>query len=287
LTDKNIIKAAKTPDQLLKTLTTSFQWSRSHSQLVAGAVILFFLVGGGITLYDYLKKHKEADLQEKYYTLERLVLDKKKEIAKLNSKDSSQEASKEAGQDKANGKTKATPAPKPTTTVTTATTPVVEDYQKDYSEVVAKLEEIALQNPHSRAGLMAALQASDLLAQFKKDTEALDFLNKMPLKKADDLLEALTIKQKGNIQANLGQCKEAIATWNQVLASKSHGFLHPDVKLRQALCFETLKDASQAEKLYQELSQKTPGEAPAEENDLTTAKEAEKYLRLLRLNKGT
>jgi tetratricopeptide (TPR) repeat protein len=284
LTDKNIVKAAKTPDQLLKTLTTSFQWSRAHSQLVVGAVVVFFLVGGGVSLYDYLRKHKEIELQEKYYTLERIILDKKKEFAKANSKDSEKELPQNDAQEKTKSKIKP-PAE------TAAKPPVVEDYQKDYSEVVVKLEEMALQNPHSRAGLMAALHASDILAQFKKDSEALEFLNKIQFQKADDLLEALVLKQKGNIQANLGQCKEAIATWSQVLASKSHGYLHPDVKLRQALCYETLKDPNQAEKLYQELSQKTPGETPGkgpgEENDLSTSKEAEKYLRLLRLNKGT
>ncbi|MBK7963437.1 MAG: hypothetical protein IPK04_20920 [Bdellovibrionales bacterium] len=100
MTDKNIVKAAKTPDQLLKTLTTSFQWSRAHSQLVVGAVVVFFLVGGGVSLYDYLRKHKEIELQEKYYTLERIILDKKKEFAKANSKDSEKELPQNDAQEK-------------------------------------------------------------------------------------------------------------------------------------------------------------------------------------------
>lgn len=276
MTDKKIVTAAKTPDQLLKTLTTGFQWSRSHSQLVAGAVALFFLIGGGIALLDYLGRSKESDLQEKYYSLERQILDKKKELTKppAGLPPPNKEASKES-----NKKDKAAEAVAPT-----------EDFDRDYAGIVQNLSTLAGQNPKSRAGLMAALQATEIYGQFKKETQSLDLLNQLQVNGAHDLLEALVLKQKGNVLANLGKCQEAITTWDLVLKAKPQAFLHPDVKLRQALCYETLKNQAQAEKIYQELAIKvsgnTSGDSPGEESDSMTTKEAEKYLRLLRLKKG-
>lgn len=262
MSDKRIEAIAKKPDTFLKTLKTGYKWGVTHSQMVIGALALFFILGGGFTLWDHLKKDKEMTLQEEYYSLERGISDKKKAFSEAKAK-----------------------LPEKGETKPVAT---VENYDTDYLESVNKLQELALKNPGSRAALMAALQAVDLMLEFKKDKEALDFLMKVDVRKISDLLDALVVKQLGNIQANLGECNLAIASWNRVIVSKTNAFLYPDIRLRQALCYETLKDVAQAEKIYIELTQVTPGENSApEENDLSAAKEAEKYLRLLQLKKGT
>lgn len=258
-TNKQIETDAKRPDQVLKSLTQGFQWSRQHSYVVIGAIVLFFAVGGGVAIYDYVSKQKESSLQEKYYALERIILEKKKvvaESAKSNPKSKDKEPIKSV--------------------------PVKEDFDKDYASTVADLETLAGQHPESRAGQMAALEGAELLNEFGKKQQALDLLNKLGSVKTSALLTGLVIKQKGNLQADLGQCKEAISTWEQIVKSDSFEFLRADVKLRQALCYENIKDLVQAEKIYLELSQKSN-----EDQDQTISKEAEKYLRLLNMKKGS
>lgn len=266
MSTKKIEQIAKTPDQVLKTLTTGFQWSQQHSQMVLGLIGLFLVIGIGLSIKDHLSTKTEVDLQEKYYSLERVVLEKKRAFA------AAQTAAQQPKPVEKNAKAK--PAE-----------PVVakkEDFSS-YSDVVNQLKQLALQNAHSKAGQMSALQASQILVEFGKADEALELLNGLNIGKSNDLLAALILDQKGNIQANLNQCQPAVTTWDQILSIKAFEFLHKEVKLKQGLCYENLKDNAKAEKIYQELSQKT-GDEKQESN---TAQEAQKYLRLLRIKKGT
>lgn len=265
-------KTDKSTDALTKSLRGGFSWTRDHS--VGLAIVLVILFGGGLvwSLLDSSAKKKEASLQESYYQIEKLILDQQQKFAEAKSKHESDLKSFNDAKKAKKPDPKAPHDPGP---------PPTENFERDYAPHIEKLKALVSSSPESKAAAMAALLASDLLTKQNLLDPSLEILNQVSLKDKSSLLYGLWLKQRGNALANLNKCPEAIEAWNQVIAQKSLAYLHSDTKLRQGLCYENLKDFPKAEALYQEVVREKSSEVEMGGGDLS--KEAEKYLRLLRL----
>jgi len=262
----------KNPDQVLANLKQGFEWSAAHSKMVLTVLFGFIIIGGGWTAYSIVQDKKDGQRQEAFYLAEKKYLDARKKL---------EDAQKPKVDEKKNAKTPPTPIePK------ASTNPEV-----DYAEAIQDLRKVTEANPTSKAGIMAALTLSEIYRHSEKLPEALKALELSTQGKATDLLSALAFKTKGNLQADLDQCANAVQTWQQLSHVGSFAFLTSDVKLKMALCYEKMDQAPQAEVIYKELidRMKNPGQQADKSDDSAADKlvgrEAEKFLRLMKLKK--
>ncbi len=251
----------KTPDHFLQILNKISEWFLAHTKGVVGVVGFALLVGGAIAVYGSVKSQTEEKLQAKYYLAEKKYLDAKKKF--------------DDSAAKANEKAKKSDA---------ATLVPSGDPEKDYTESVIEFKGLVDASPSSKAGIMSAMILADIYRQAQKTDQALSFVEKVTGgNKPSDLLSALAFKLKGNLQADLGKCEEAIGSWKKIVDSKSFDFMSQDLKIKMGLCYEKTNDLASAEKMYQEAS---PSAAGASSNP-SVSKEAEKYLRLLKSKKDS
>ncbi len=244
----------KNPDIVTQELRKGFEWTTQHSTSTIIAVVVFLVAGGGYSVMSYFKTKKEADLQEKYFAVEKPFLDKKNQFELFESN---------AAQAKAK--------PDPKTDPKTKGVQPTGNLDTDYGTTLSALKSFASTAPNSKAGRMAALNASEVYLKYKNPDSALETLKSVSIEK--DPLSAMVLSQIGDVQAEKGDCKAAIDSWSKVLTNVQAQFLYPAVKLKQGLCFESLKDTASAEKLYNEV--KESGSGPL-------ASSAEAYLRALK-----
>lgn len=242
----------KNPDALTQELKKGFAWSVQHSKMVAGAAAAFIFIGTAYSAFSYFMHSQEAKLQEKYYLTE-------KEYYSIKEKFEA-------------------PAPLANKDLKTQTTTVkaTGDLEKDYGTVLTAWNNLIAEKPGSRAAMMAALHVSDIYSQYKKNDLALASLSKIQPKK--DLLSALILDKKASLQAEGGDCKAALTTWDQILNNKKYDFMSAELKLKKGLCYETLNDTAQALAMYTQ--------ARDSDANSPTAKTAEKYLRGLQSKKN-
>lgn len=250
-------KELKQPDIMTQELKKGFKWTTQHSKIVVGAIVVFILVGIGLSAYQYVSEKKETQAQESYYKIERDYLKKKDAFNRAENPE----------------KPKAGKQPEAAADAVKATG----DFDKDYGPVVQQFLELIAQFPNSHAARMSALILSEIDFKYHREKEALDTMNKIQL--GSDLLSAMVLEQKGTAQANLNDCPQAVATWGQVLAMKSAQILEGEVYLRQGLCFEAMNERTKAEEAYNKII--------AGAKDKAIAGAAEKYLRLLKLTEKT
>ena len=258
----------KSPDQMTKTLREGFVWTTSHSKMVISAIVIFIVVGAGVSISGYLSEKKETEVQEKYFVLEKAYNDKRRGF------DEAVRAEMAAAQAKDK---KTAPAVDPSKKATG-------DLQKDYGSVISGFETLVSEAPKTKAAQMAALNLSAIFTDYKKTDEALAALQKVEkgLNKSD-ATSALVYMQIGNVYANKSDCKAAVDTWQKIAENKSFQFAHDEVKLRMALCYESMNDLTKAEQLYTEVSKKEDANSPT---DTAAVREAGKYLRLLKAKKS-
>ncbi len=270
----------KNPDKVLANLKTGFEWSAAHSKAVLTFLAIFIFIGGGWAVYSIVQQQTEDKLQESFYLAEKKYIDLRKKLEeaqapKVNEKDKAA----------ANATKKNKP---PEAVIKPSANPDV-----DYAGPIKELKELTAASPSSKAALMSALFLSEIYSNSSKLEEALQSLDPVTKgTKVNGLLSALAIKTKGNFQADLNQCAEAVQTW-QRLNQNSDGlsFLTADVKLKMALCYEKMDQIPQAEIIYKELIDrvKNPGQqvgnSPNSSTDQIASREAEKFLRLLKLKK--
>ncbi len=249
----------KSPDKLQQELRKGFQWTTQHSKLVGIILVAFFILGAGISAKNYLDDKKEAEIQAKYYQAEKKFMEKKEgfERAKMMAqapKDPKAKTPPPAVEGKASG-----------------------DFNQDYGSVVTEMMNIINEKPDSKAAKMAALNIAEVQIEYQKMNEAQETLKKVGTD-SRDLLSGLVQNQLGTVQANLNDCNTAISTWQKVLANARAKALHGEIKLKQGLCYENLKDTAKAEQMYTE--------AKNDDKESATARTAEKYLRLLQTAKN-
>ncbi|MNS59040.1 hypothetical protein D3C72_919860 [compost metagenome] len=259
----------RSPDQVTKTLREGFVWTTSHSKIVIGAIMAFIVVGLGASLWSYFSEKKETALQQKYFVVEKAYLDKKRGF------EEAARAELMAAQAPKDKKAPQPPAVDPSKKASG-------DLQKDFGTVITGFEALIADAPNTQAARMAALNLSDIYSSNKKFDEALASLTKVEKGLAkNEALTALVLSQMGNLNADKGDCKAAIEKWQSITTHKGLAFAHDEAKLRMGLCYESLSDLSKAEQLYTEVSKKESATA-----DFSAAKDAEKYLRLLKAKKN-
>lgn len=262
----------KSPDQVLKTLKQGFQWSQTHSTITVVAALIFIVLGVGYSIFSVYSEKKENQAHEFYAQFEKSYLDKKRGF---------EEAAREAAQ-----------PPKSAKDVNAPTKVKASgDLQKDFGPEVTGFKEVMEKHPSTKAAQMAALNLSEVFMEYKNVDEALQSLQKVEAhSQGKDLISSVVLAQFGNVLTEKGDCKAAIDQWGKVIANKESQFIHDTLRIKSGFCYEKLNDTAKAEELYKKVSQNALSEKdPAAGNfgDSGLGKEAEKYLRLLKLKRGS
>lgn len=256
----------KNPDQVLKTLNQGFQWSQNHSRAVIVGLIAFIVVGVGWSLMSNMSERNESQAQESYFGFEKSYLDKKRGF------DEADRATTRppVGKDKETPKAKATG-----------------DMDKDYGPEVAGFKTVIEKHPTSKAAQMAALNLSEIYVNYKKLDDASAALEKVAEKSSGkDLISAIVLTQYGNVLSNKDNCKGAVEAWGKVLAQSQAAFMHDTLRLKSAFCYEKMNEVAKAEELYKKVSQNSQDPKNPEAGETGLGKDAEKYLRLLKVKKN-
>lgn len=153
----------------------------------------------------------------------------------------------------------------------------------DFAKSKQDFEKIITDYPKSIAAQMSALNLASILIEEGKSAEALTALKNVE-SKSSSLVSYLVQQQIGLLLADQDKCQEAIDTWEKVIKASEASFLHAELQLQQALCYSKLNNSQKAEAILTNLSNQS---ANPEMGDATTAKEAEKYLRLLQFKKAS
>lgn len=238
-------------DQVQVELQKGFKWTANHFKAVTALVALFIVIGAGLGLAGMFSHKKETQSQEKYYLLERAVSDKQRNFQEAQAQKNAQ-----------NGPSG--------------------DLAKDYGDLVSQLESFAKEHSKTQGGQMAAITLVNIYKEYKQWDLALALLESLS-KDLDpsETMGALLFTQWGNILAEKNDCTTALTHWEKVVSQKAVGFAHGELKVRMGLCYEALKDFDKAEIMYAEVvkSQET-------NNDFSAAKDAEKYLKLMKAKRN-
>lgn len=258
----------KAPDQVLKTLNQGFQWSQNHSKALIVGLITFAVIGVGYSIFSNIAERKEIQAQEAYFKFEKSYLDKKRNFEEAE-RNSARPPAKDA---------KDQPAPKAKASG---------DMEKDFGPEIAGFKQVMESHVSSKAAQMAALNLSEVFVNYKKIDEAAELLGKVESKSGGkDLISFIVISQYGNVLSEKGDCKAAVDQWNKVLNRSEASFLHDTLRIKSAFCFEKMNDFAKAEELYKKVSQNSQDPKNPQAGETGLGKDAEKYLRLLKLKKN-
>lgn len=238
-----------------------------HIFQILTAIGLLLVIFAGWTIWSQVSESREVRVQEQYFVIDKKFQDTRRQFE--------EETARLKNPPKNVDTKNPPPAPKKTG-----------DFSKDFGAVAGEFENLINQNPKSKAALMAAISLSNIYAEYGKADEALGILAKVNAdNSANSLLESLVTHQRAGLLAHQGKCSEAIPLWNKINQSSKSKYLHQEAQLNLGLCAEQTGDLTAAEKFYLEASAVvTDSENPAANS--AVAKDAEKYLRLLKLNKA-
>ncbi|MFZ3229253.1 MAG: hypothetical protein WA160_03525 [Pseudobdellovibrio sp.] len=223
-------------------------------KLIFGAFAAILVVGLVIVITTSAKLSNEKKSQENFFLIEKKYSDYK---------------------------TKKAQAAQPANPKEEKVKPVA-DFAAELVAIKKSFADFLSQDSNSKAGQMAALYYSEILLEEKNKD-----LAKTTLLKAQNndsgLVNTLVQQQLGQVLADLDLCNEAIAIWQKVIDRKEASFLHNEIKIQQALCYQKTNDSKKAEEILTNIAnQKSDGPAAGES---ATAKEAAKYLRLIQYKK--
>lgn len=252
----------KSPDIVQAELRKGFQWTTSHSQMVLGLSAVVLLAWGGWLAMDHFAQAKETTAQAEFFKIEKKYLEKKDKF--------SQSLNEEMKKDLANKKAK-NDAKNTVETKSSAEGPTG-DLAKDYGSEIEDFSQLISKNPSTKAAQMAGLHLAQIQVEYGQFAQAEDSLKKV-LSNKSTLLSALVMKQLGVVQSNLNNCQGALESWSKVLANAEGKSFYADIKLNMGLCYESLKDFSNAEKMYADVK--------SVDANSPISKSAEKYLKLL------
>ncbi len=284
-------KQLKKTDIVTLELKQGFTWTIQHSKMILFTGLGLILIGVLYSSYEYYIQNKEKTLQEKFYKAEKVLLDKKAQfdLYKNSSEKVALDAQKKEkdktnkGKDSANGNQ----PPKIEGEKSTG------DFDKDLGPAVADLLVLVNAEPSTKAAKMAALTLGPIYADYKKTEEALKVLGQIRL--GSDLLSHFIRVQKGVFLSDKNDCALAIKEWEEVLKDKTVSFLHTDLRLRIGACAEAMNDTAKAEQLYNQVISESRQLADGanfmegkalQQGDSPSVKEAERFLRYLKLKSG-
>lgn len=142
-----------------------------------------------------------------------------------------------------------------------------------------ELQSFIEKNKSNTAGQMAALSLSDILTEQKKQSESIQWLEKLQSGKST-LLNALVLQKLSATYVDLDQCDKAIAILDKVISDKSLGFAHGEAKINQALCYKKLSNLQKTEEILNTV--KNGHELYGE----SVVAEANRILKLIQFNKN-
>jgi predicted negative regulator of RcsB-dependent stress response len=265
----------KQPDIATQTLREGFQWTTQHSLAVLGIAVVGVLIGLGLVGLNWWKSNQEMKASAAYYKIEKELQKKQEQFDLFESSTQIRAAAEDARKlDKKkaqNKKDKTNEGELPAIEGLAATG----DLTKDYGQIPQQLESVIQSFPNSAAGQLAALTGASLYLKHGQFDQALGILSKT--KKSTDLMQGLVSFQKAKALADAGQCPEAVKEIDSLLKVKATKFVHQEAQLKQAFCYEKMKELDKAEQIYRKLM--------AEQVGSPTSKMAEKFLRLLLLGK--
>lgn len=254
------------PDAFLQKLNNIYQWTLGHTTTILGVLAVFLVVGIGASIWSYFSEKTEAEWQEKYAQIEKRLIDTRQKFDDAEQRAQVQAAKKD-------------PKAAPVTGLPTGT------FDKDYGPIAADLEALIAAAPKTRAAEMAALNLAELQSRYKQNDLAMATLEKVNQGDAtSNLVSALVVNFKANLRADKGDCAGALTLWEKIVRNSNAKFLHDESRLRMGLCYEVMNDLNKAEQVYTELATK---ETQSREMDSSAAKDAERYLRLLKVKKAT
>lgn len=216
-----------------------------HWKLMMGGFLALVIIGLGVIGAMYLGQNKEMKAQEEYFLIEKNYL-------------------------QATNPSPTKENPKP-------------EASKDLATHKKAFEDLMTKYPKTKASQMSSLYLSKIYISENNPQKALEILQKN-LTSSSDLISALVQQKTGQIQADLGQCKDAINTWDKIVNDKSLEFLHSEVKIQQALCYEKTNDLKKAEEILTNVANQKPDQ---QNSDTASIQQAEKYLRMIQFQKSS
>lgn len=261
----------KSPDVILDRLNHLVDWTKRNSSPIA-IVLGVFVVGSSLwSAVQYFSDKKEMAAQEKYFPLEKSYVEQKQKFdeAELKSKEANKPS---AAKDKSKESATAKPESKKATG----------DLQQDYGPLVQDFKVFVSENSNTQAAKMAVLNLSEVYVKYNKIDEALEAIKLVDSSLSPkELLSALVLSQKATLLANKNNCQDAVVIWANLAKNQQLKYLHSEFNLRMGLCYEAMGDKQKATEMLSEASKKsgTPGGG----SESGVSQEAEKYLRLLKL----
>ncbi|MFN7729049.1 MAG: tetratricopeptide repeat protein [Bdellovibrio sp.] len=247
------------PDRVTQELKRGFEWTTTHSNLVIVVVAVLFVAGGAGAAYSFISDRKETSLQEKYFQVENEYETKKQQF----------ELSAASSNQPADPKTKKAPVPQGLK--------ASGDLEQDYGSVVKGLREITAEAPSSRGAALSALLLAEVYRSYQKPAEAIEALKTST--GARGVMGAFVKSELGSQMADQKDCEGALKVWSDLTKDKSAKFMVPQLKLKMALCSESLGKKTEAQDYYKQVV--------AEGKDTTAGRSAEKLLRLLQAQSAT
>lgn len=207
--------------------------------ILSGVLIV---IGGGYSLYKDHLDRVELEAQEVYFLV-------KKSLEEL------QKPSEEEKEFKAES----------------LDTKKIEDFEKQITE----LNRIISKYPKTTARILSSFTLSDLYIEYEEKGKAVEVLEDIDsLIDRDSVLYGLLNLRLSRLKSEMGNCIEAIPALQKINANKALSSFFAESLLRQGLCYESLGQFAEAERIYKDLNQNY--------SDTAQGRSAKKYMRLLK-----
>lgn len=281
---KNIHDEAKEKDILQVSGINTMGWVEKHIPTVLMVLGIAFVIGLGLVVINHFKSKAEITAMETYYKVEKDYLKKKDSFKMAAEKAVHPEADKEKTKSAVNDKSK----DKKSDDKKSDIEPVASgDIEKDYGSIITDFKNVISKYDGSSAASLSALHLAEIYNQYKKPEEGLTVLEGQKNKiNENSLIGGLLMQTYGTLLANQGKCADANKVWELLLGKSKLSFMEPELKIKMALCHESLGDLEKAKAILQEVSAK--GGEGKDGSQFTT--QAKQYLRLLNMDlakKGT
>jgi ATP/maltotriose-dependent transcriptional regulator MalT len=271
---KNIHDEAKEKDILQVSGINTMGWVEKHIPTVLMVLGVAFVIGLGLVVINHFRSKAEVTAMETYFKVEKDYLKKKDGFKMAAEKAAHPETEKE--------NTKKTDDKKfDVELVATG------DIEKDYGSIITDFKNVVTQYNGSTAAALSALHLAEIYNQYKKAEDGFSVIEGQKNKiNENSLVGGLLMQTYGTLLANQGKCADANKVWGTLLGKSKLSFMESELKIKMALCHESLGDLEKARAILQEVSAK--GGEGKDGSRFTT--QAKQYLRLLNMDlakKGT